>query len=72
MSGWTGKDIAALVAVGLTIISFAIGYGVVTERVAGLEKRTDLSDDVAAMKTQLGNLDKQLDRIERKLDRSTP
>lgn len=69
MSGWTGKDWIAAVALALTMLGAAAGYGSVTERVATIEKREDLSDDVSAMKAQLGHLDKQLDRIESKLDR---
>jgi hypothetical protein len=69
MSGWTGKDLVAAVALALTILGAAVGYGAVTERVAAVERRADLSDEVAAMKAQLVHLDRQLDRIEGKMDR---
>ena len=68
MSGWTGKDWVAAVALALTILGAAVGYGAVTARLAAVEERADLSDDVAALKSQLNHFDKQLDRIERKLD----
>ena len=64
----TGKDWVAVAALALSILAAAVSYGVVTERVATLEKRADLSDDVSSMKAQLSHLDRQLDRIERKLD----
>lgn len=63
------KDYIAATALALSILAGAVSYGAVTQRVASLEGRADLSDDVAAMKTQLINLDRQLDRMEGKMDR---
>lgn len=63
------KEWIAVAAFALTVLGGAASYGAVTARLAEVERRADLTDDVAALKVQLGHLDKQLDRIEGKLDR---
>lgn len=63
------KEWIAAAALALTIMGGAASYGAVTARLSVVENKADLTDDVAALKVQLGNLDKQLDRIEGKLDR---
>ena len=65
----TIKDLLSFGSIGAAVIAGVFFFGELSSRVTTLEKRQDLSDDVAAMKTQLTNLDRQLDRIERKLDR---
>lgn len=70
MNGGIGvKDVATWTSLLATIVAGAIWIGFIASDVANLKTRADLTDEVAAMRVQIGHLDRQLDRIEVKLDR---
>lgn len=60
--------ISLLVTIIISVGSAAYTYGTLTTRVTALERRTDFTEAVAEIKTKLTHLDKQLDRIEGKVE----
>ena len=63
------KDLVSIGGLLIAVLSGAMWVGSIAQRVEGLEGRADLSDDVSSLKTQLILLDRQLDRMEQKIDR---
>jgi hypothetical protein len=75
MREWGVKDflsaagsVVSVIGLLLTILFGGQWIGEIETRIGEVEQREDLSDDVASLKTSIGHLDKQLDRIEGKLD----
>ena len=65
--GWIA-GISLLITVIVSVGTSAYTYGALTARVAILERRTDFTEAVAEIKVKLMHLDKQLDRIEDKVE----